>query len=458
MIDMTEGKPIRLISRFAFPMLLGNLLQQAYNIVDSVVVGNFVGKEALAAVGNSFIVMLLLVSVFTGIGIGASILIAQFFGSGQKEKLQSTVDTLYIAMVVGAAVITVSGIVCARPFLNLMNTPQGDTMEMSALYLKTMFAGTFVSFGYNINNAILQGVGDSKSSLLFLSIATVINIVLDLIFVTVFDMGIFGVALATLIAQCVAFLFGVWYINRTITLFRISLRHIKFDMRVLSRCIRIGLPAGVQNALFSIGTVVLQRLVNGHGSAFMAGYSATNKIDTFVFMPLLSFANATSTYVGQNIGAKKLDRVKQGVRSTLFISIVLSVSISILIMVFGRYLLMAFTHDEEVLHTGQEFIMRLMPGYFLLAVIFILGAAVRGAGKSLMPMVITFVSLIIVRVPSAYLFNYISGKYDIFWCYAAGWLAGALIITPYYLSGRWEKDAFRFVSEDHSSQNAKTAL
>ena len=144
--------------------------------------------------------MLLLVSVFTGIGIGASILIAQFFGSGQKEKLQSTVDTLYIAMVVGAAVITVSGIVCARPFLNLMNTPQGDTMEMSALYLKTMFAGTFVSFGYNINNAILQGVGDSKSSLLFLSIATVINIVLDLIFVTVFDMGIFGVALATLIA------------------------------------------------------------------------------------------------------------------------------------------------------------------------------------------------------------------------------------------------------------------
>ena len=455
---MTEGKPIRLISRFAFPMLLGNLLQQAYNIVDSVVVGNFVGKEALAAVGNSFIVMLLLVSVFTGIGIGASILIAQFFGSGQKEKLQSTVDTLYIAMVVGAAVITVSGIVCARPFLNLMNTPQGDTIEMSALYLKTMFAGTFVSFGYNINNAILQGVGDSKSSLLFLSIATVINIVLDLLFVTVFDMGIFGVALATLIAQCVAFLFGVWYINRTITLFRISLRHIKFDMRVLSRCIRIGLPAGVQNALFSIGTVVLQRLVNGHGSAFMAGYSATNKIDTFVFMPLLSFANATSTYVGQNIGAKKLDRVKQGVRSTLFISIVLSVSISILIMVFGRYLLMAFTHDEEVLHTGQEFIMRLMPGYFLLAVIFILGAAVRGAGKSLMPMVITFVSLIIVRVPSAYLFNYISGKYDIFWCYAAGWLAGALIITPYYLSGRWEKDAFRFVSEDHSSQNAKTAL
>lgn len=458
MIDMTEGKPIRLISRFAFPMLLGNLLQQAYNIVDSVVVGNFVGKEALAAVGNSFIVMLLLVSVFTGIGIGASILIAQFFGSGQKEKLQSTVDTLYIAMVVGAAVITVSGIVCARPFLNLMNTPQGDTMEMSALYLKTMFAGTFVSFGYNINNAILQGVGDSKSSLLFLSIATVINIVLDLVFVTVFDMGIFGVALATLIAQCAAFLFGVWYINRTITLFRISLRHIKFDMSILSRCIRIGLPAGVQNALFSIGTVVLQRLVNGHGSAFMAGYSATNKIDTFVFMPLLSFANATSTYVGQNIGAKKLDRVKQGVRSTLFISIALSVSISILVMVFGRYLLMAFTHDEEVLHTGQEFIMRLMPGYFLLAVIFILGAAVRGAGKSLMPMVITFVSLIIVRVPSAYLFNYISGKYDIFWCYAAGWLAGALIITPYYLSGRWEKDAFRFVSEDHSSQNAKNAL
>ena len=194
---MTEGNPAKLITRFAIPMLLGNILQQMYNIVDSIVVGNFIGKEALAAVGNSFVVIFLLVSLFAGAATGAVILISQFFGSKQNEKLKLAVDTIYIGMIVASIIITVAGIAAARPFLGFMHTPEGDTMEMSATYLQTVFAGSVLMFGYNVNTAVLQGVGDSKSSLLFLAIATAVNIALDLIFVTVFDMGVFGVALAT---------------------------------------------------------------------------------------------------------------------------------------------------------------------------------------------------------------------------------------------------------------------
>lgn len=447
MTDMTEGKPAKLITRFAIPMLLGNILQQMYNIVDSIVVGNFIGKEALAAVGNSFVVIFLLVSLFAGAATGAVILISQFFGSKQNEKLKLAVDTIYIGMIFASIIISLAGVAAARPFLRFMHTPAGDTMEMSATYLQTVFAGSVLMFGYNVNTAILQGVGDSKSSLLFLAIATAVNIALDLIFVTVFDMGVFGVALATVIAQGVAFAFGVWYINRKVKLFKLFSRNMKFSGKVLLQMFQIGLPAGIQNVLFSVGTIILQRLVNSYGSAFMAGYGATNKVDAFVFMPIVSFATAVSAFVGQNIGARRLDRVKQGVRSAVIISVGIAVISSVLVMIFGRYLLMAFTQDADVLRTGTEFIKRLMPPYFLLAIIFMLNSAVRGAGQSVIPMIATLISLLGARVPLAYLFDHLGGKYNIFWCYAAGWLVGVLIIVPYYLSGHWKKNAFRFLDE-----------
>ena len=444
---MTTGKPAKLIVRFAFPLLLGNILQQTYNIVDSIVVGNFIGPEALAAVGNSGIVIFLLISIFAGVGTGAVILVSQFFGAKQEEKLRTVIDTIYIGMFASSVLITAAGYATAAPFLRLMHTPAGTTMEMSVTYVRTIFLGTALSFGYNINTSILQGVGDSKSPLLFLSIATVMNIVLDLLFVTVFDMGVFGVALATIIAQGISFVFGILYIQRKIKIFRLFSHRMHFDRRILFQSFQIGLPAGIQNLLFCVGTIVLQRLVNSYGPAFMAGYSATNKIDMFVFMPCLSFANAVTTYVGQNIGAKNLDRVKEGVRSALIISVSTAIIMSILVMIFGRYLLMAFTQDTAVLKTGEEFIKRLMPGYFLLAIIFTLNSAVRGAGESFMPLLSSFISLLIARVPLAYLFDYLGGCYNIFWCYGAGWLVGTILIGPYYVSGRWKKKAFKFVEK-----------
>lgn len=442
MIDMTIGKPLNLIIKFTLPLLAGNILQQMYNIVDSIVIGNFAGKEALAAVGNSFIINFLLISLFMGIGLGATILISQFFGSRQNEKIKQTVDTIYIAMIIGSIIITVLGIITARPILKLMNTPEGPTLEMSVTYLQTLYIGTIASFGFNTNTAILQGIGDSKSPLLFLAISTVINIALDLLFVAVFKMGVFGVALATIISQVIAFVFGIIFINKKAKLFKITFPHYKnFNSEIMIRATKLGLPAGIQNMLFCIGTIVLQRLINGYGPGFMAGYSAVNKIDTFVFLPIMSLSNAVTTYTGQNVGAKNLERVKQGIKTTCILSISLCIIISSLVMMFGKYLVMAFSRDPEVIQTGIEFINRLMPPYFLFALLFVINAALRGAGESLLPMISAIIGLLVVRVPSAYILDHFFGKYNMFWCYGLGWVLGLTITVSYYYLGSWKKKA-----------------
>lgn len=438
MTDMTIGNPRKLIIKFSIPLLLGNILQQMYNIVDSIVIGNFAEKEALAAVGNSFIINFLLISLFMGIGLGATILISQFFGAKDEKKVRATVDTIYIAMIVGSILVTIVGIVFSHPILKLMNTPEGKTMALSESYLRTIFIGTIASFGFNVNSSILQGIGDSKSPLIFLAIATVINIILDLLFVAVFKMSVFGAALATIIAQMIAFIFSVIYINKNNKLLHISFpTKMHFNKSIMWKSIKLGLPAGIQNMLFCLGTMALQRLVNGYGPGFMSGYSAVNKIDTFAFLPVASISTAVTTYVGQNIGAKNIDRARQGIRSANIISFITCGVISFLVFIFGRYLLMAFSRDPEILLTGTEFLKRLMPPYVLFSIIFILNAAMRGAGQSLFPMISSIISLILARVPSAYIFDHYFGKYNMFWCYAFGWVIGAIITSIYYLSGHW---------------------
>jgi putative MATE family efflux protein len=441
MTDMTVGKPLSLVFRFSLPLLAGNVLQQMYNMVDSIVVGKFVGKEALAAVGTSYIINFLLISLFMGIGLGATILISQFYGAKQHGRVKETVDTMYVALLVTGIVVTIVGLLITEPLLKLMNTPEGITLDWSIQYLQILFLGTIFSFGFNINSGILQGLGDSKLPLLFLSVATILNIMLDLLFVVGFGWGVFGVALATIIAQAFSFLFGIYFINKHVDAIKISLRHLRFNKSILSQCIRIGLPAGVQNMLFSMGTIVLQRLVNSFGPAFMAGYSSVGKIDTFAFMPLTSFASAITTFVGQNVGAGKMDRVKIGVRATMFLACGICIVISILIIIFARFLLMAFSNDEEVLRTGVEFLHRMMPPYVFLAILFIINSALRGAGNSFIPLLSSMISMLVFRVPLAYFLNHQFGKYEIFWCYGIGWFVGVLISCGYYYSGRWKRKA-----------------
>ncbi len=449
MRTMTAGRPAALIFKFSLPLLAGNVLQQMYNLVDSVIVGNFVGKEALAAVGSTFILNFLLVSLFSGLATGFSIVISQFFGAGNHDGVRRTVDTAYVVAVLGAALVTVVGIALSGVLLDILNTPAGITLEMSRIYLIILFVGTIGNFGYNLNAGILQGLGDSTSSLIFLAVATVINIALDLIFVLFLGWGVAGVALATIIAQLLSFLAGTWFIVKRRKLTTLQRADIRFDGQVLKECVRIGLPGGIQMMLFSVGTIALQRLVNSYGPTYMAAFGASSKIDSLAFMPVASFATASMTYTGQNFGAGRLDRVRSGFRSALLMSVGSCAAASVFVLVFARQLMGLFSPELEVVTAGIEILHRLMPFYVLLAVLFSINAVLRGTGESLWPFIAAFTSFMIIRLPAAYLLNHFFGRSEIGWCFALGWIGGLGVIVPFYLRGRWQR---RFVPPSASEQ------
>lgn len=437
-LDMTRGSPWRLILRFALPLLVGNILQQLYNIVDSIVVGNLIGIDALAAVGTTFPVIFLINSLFMGIGMGASIIISQYFGAGDVHRVKTSVDTIYVAMFAAALPVTLVGLLISRPLLLLINTP-ADILPLSTTYMQIIFIGTVASFGYNINSGILQGLGDSRSPVLYLAIATVLNILLDLLFVGVFSWGVAGVAWATVLSQASAFLFGLYHINRHQNLFRLSWRGLIYDRRILFDSIRLGLPAGLQNMMFSLGTLVLQSLINSYQSVFMAGFNGANKIDAFAFLPMLTFSTAITTYVGQNVGAGRLDRVRQGLRSAMWMSLVVCVLICGLILILAGPLMRMFTQDQAVVVAGEQYLYRVVPFYFLLAALFLLNGTLRGAGESVVPLLASMASLWLARVPLAYWLAATFGRDQMFFSFPLGWILGLLIVIPYYMKGRWKQ-------------------
>ena len=435
--DMTQGNPAKLICLFALPLLFGNVLQQLYNMVDSIVVGNFVGDAALAAVGTGFPVIFMLVSLFMGLGTGATVMISQFYGAGDKESLRKTVATIYNAILVGAVPLTILGILLAGPLLRMMNVPE-DAYGMARTYVMVVFAGVVGNLGYNVNAGILQGLGNSRTTLLFLSIACVINIVLDLVFVIVFSWGVMGVALATIIAQFCSWLFGIFYINKHYKELRIRPFHWDFDRHLFGRAMKLGIPSGIQQALFSVGVMVLQTLINRYDTAFIAGFQGANKLDTFGFMPVQSFAIAVTTYVGQNIGAGKMERVNRGMWYTVAMSAAVNVVVAIFLVPLGPVCMRLFSQDPQVIAAGCAYLDRIMPFYVVFSFMFILNAVMRGAGETIVPMISTLISLWLVRIPVAYFLADHFGRDNLFYCYVIGWLAGVVLSGLYYLSGRWK--------------------
>ena len=303
--------------------------------------------------------------------------------------------------------------------------------------MRIIFLGMVGSFGYNVNAGILQGFGDSKSSLLFLTIATVINIVLDLTFVLVFHWGVAGVAIATIIAQAFSWIFGIFYMKRKYEVLNFPIFKFKFDKEIFKKIVKIGLPTGIQQTLFSIGIMSMQSLVNSYGSDFIAGFNAANKIDTFAFMPVQSFSNAITTFTGQNIGAKRMDRVHQGMKSGMIMSIIVCI-VCLLIIPFGPYLLGLFNSDPAVIESGMIYLNNVMPFYPLLAIMFMLNGVIRGAGETVIPMVGTIVSLWLGRIPAAYFIAHKFGKEYMFISYAIGWAVSMIISGVYYMSGKWK--------------------
>ncbi len=437
MKDLTEGKEGKLIWRFAIPMLLGNIFHQFYNIVDSWVVGNYLGTEALAAVGASFPLIFLLISLVMGISMGATIIISQYFGAKSYQNVRKTIDTLYIVLFFGSILISVIGISFSRLIFELIKLPE-EVIPDAVSYFNIYIAGAIMMFGYHGTTAILQGLGDSKTPLYFLIISSFVNIGLDLVFVIYFDWGIEGVALATVIAQTGALLTAIIYLNKTHKLIRIGFINLKFDYEIFKNSFRIGIPTGIQHALVSLGMLAIFRIVNDFGTAAVAAYSVAVRIDSIAIMPAINFASALGTFVGQNMGAGKLNRVVGGLIATFRMTGVVSILISTVVIFFGANLMAFFTSDIEVIEIGKVYFQVVGSFYIVFAAMFVFTGVFRGSGDTLIPMFITLIALWLVRVPASLLFSKIFGVVGIWYGLPTGWIFGFVLSMIYYFKGNWK--------------------
>ena len=440
MKELTRGNEARLIFNFAMPMLLGNLFQQLYNIVDTIIVGKILGKEALAAVGASFPIVFTLISLIIGVASGGTIVIAQYFGARDHDSVRRAIHTVYIFLTVAAVILTLVSIPLTEDVFRLIRLP-GEIIPEATTYLRIYLSGLIAFFGFNATSAILRGLGDSKTPLYFLMISTFFNIGFDLLFIIVFHWGIAGAAIATVISQAGAFLTAILYLNRNHKLIDFNIRHYLFDRKIFWQSLRIGLPTGFQQTFVSLGMMAIMTIVNTFGTNVIAGYSAAIRIDSLAILPAINFSAALSTFVGQNIGAGRPDRVRRGLIATLLMSSGVSLTVMAIVILFKYQLMAMFTNDIEVIKIGGEYLVIVSSFYLLLTVMFKINGVLRGAGDTLIPMFITLTSLWVVRIPFAWIFSKNLGETGIWWSVPAGWGVGLLLSILYYLTGRWKKKA-----------------
>lgn len=438
--DLTIGKESKAIFQFALPMLIGNVFMQLYNIVDSIIVGNYIGKEALSAVGASFPVYFALISLVIGIASGSAIVISQYFGAKDYEKVQKGVDTMFILLIASTVVISFIGIVFVEDIFRLIKLPE-ELMADAKTYMVITLLGLFAAFGYNGIASIYRSLGDSKTPLYFLIISTITNILLDLLFVLQFGMGVEGVAIATIISEIGAFASGIIYLNRTHKVIKINLFKLKFDKEIFLKSTKIGLPAGFQQLFVALGMTALFAVVNQFGTNVIAAYSVALRIDSFAIMPAMNFGQALTAFVGQNIGAGKIHRVKNGLKSTILMSSSISLSISIIVIFAGGYLMALFTPDKEVIRLGHEYLMIVGSFYIIFAVMFSYTGVFRGAGDTIIPMFITLFSLWLIRIPLSYYLSADFAQNGIWYSIPLAWGFGLTASLIYYFSGRWKNKA-----------------
>lgn len=434
---MTEGVIWKEILLFSIPLLLGNLFQQLYNAVDSVVVGNYIGAQALAAVGSSAPVINLLVSFFMGLAVGAGVIISRYFGARNTEELHIAVHTSLALTFAAGIVMTLVGVLISPYVLKWVGTPN-DVMDNSVLYLRIYFLGILSVMVYNMGSGILRAVGDSRNPLYFLIVSSVTNIILDLLFVIVFDMGIAGVGWATLIAQTISAILTMILLMRTKEEYQVKLKHIRFHKHMLYEIVRLGLPSGLQNAIVSFSNVIVQSNINAFGSLAMAGCGSYTKIDGFAILPVMSYSMALTTFTGQNMGAKKYDRVKQGAKTGILMSVVTIVCISALLLILGPNVLAIFSSDPTVINYGLYMMHVLAPGYIFLAISHAFNGIIRGAGITTVPMIVMVTCWCGLRM--AWILTSVPLFHDIgvvFMGWPLTWIASALWLFLYYRKGSW---------------------
>ena len=438
MKDLTVGNEAKLIFKFALPMVLGNLLQQLYHVVDSVIVGNYLGKEALAAIGASSPIFYALIAFVIGIGSGATIIISQYFGAKNIDKVKRAIDTTYIFLFIASIIITSIGIFFSEDIFRMLHVEE-HIIPLATDYFNVFMMGMIAFFGFSGTSSILRGLGDSMTPLYFMVVATIINIVLDIVFIVVFNWGISGVAYATLIAQGGAFITGAIYLNKKHQIISFNILKFRFDKELFMQSIRIGLPTGFQQTFVALGIMALIRIVNNFDTDVLAAFSVASRIDALAAMPALNLASALSAFVGQNLGAKKIDRIKKGLKATLIMALAISLVVMLTVVFFGEYMMRAFTQDSAVIQHGANYLVIVSSFYMIFSTMFVMHGVLRGAGDTLIPMFITLFSLWVIRIPFAIFLSKHFGVNGIWWAIPIGWsmgLAGSLI---YYFTGRWKK-------------------
>ena len=434
---MTEGSVWRHIVRFAIPLFWGNLFQQMYNLVDSLIVGNFLGSDALAAVSSSGSIVFLLVGLFNGVFTGASVVIARYFGARDEKRMSIAVHTTVAFGLAAGAIITVIGSLLVPQLLQWMGTPE-SVMPNSIRYFRTYFYGVVFIVLYNTANGIFQAVGDSRHPLYYLIISSILNVVLDLLFVGPFKMGVEGAALATVISQAASAALGFRRLMHVAAPYRVYPKKVRFHLPTLRKLLSMGLPAGLQNSIISIANVFVQASINLFGAMAMAGCGAYSRIEGFAFLPVNCFGLALATFIGQNLGAKEYVRARQGARFGVVSSMVLSECMGVLIYVFSPFLIALFNSDPQVVYYG---VLQARTGslfYCLMACTHGFAAVLRGAGRSIVPMLVMMVCWCFIRVSYILLIARASGNIQmVFWAYPITWSLSTICLFVYYLRADW---------------------
>ena len=437
---IVEGVIWKQLLIFFFPILLGTFFQQLYNTADAMIVGKYVGKQALAAVGGSTGNLInLIVGFFVGLASGATVIISQFFGARQDKEVSRTVHTAIALAVCMGLGLTVIGYFLSPTFLQWMNTPE-DVMEPAVAYIRVYFLGMVPSLIYNIGSGILRAVGDSRRPLYFLVAACLTNIVLDLLLVIGADMGVTGAALATILSQTVSAVLVLVVLMRSHTAYHLSLRKVRFHGDLLRRVVQIGLPAGLQSVMYSISNVLIQSFVNNFGTDVSAAWSAWGRLDGLQWMILNAFGISITTFVGQNFGAMKYDRVKKGVKQCLLMAFAAAACCSGMLMLFGRNLYHLFANDETVIEKGMEILWLIAPYYVTYTCIEILSGAMRGSGEAVAPTLLTLFGVCALRL--IWLLVFVARDPTIprtMFCYPMTWVVTSCLFIVYYLKGGWMK-------------------
>lgn len=438
--DLTIGKESKQIILFALPILAGTIFQQLYNVVDSIIVGNIIGTEALAAVGASFPVLFVLISLLLGVSSGITVVVSQYFGAKQYDNVVKAINTFYVFIFSASIIMSGLGIYFSRDIFIALKLPY-EILDQAVDYLQIYLGGMIFMFGFYGTNAVLRGMGDSRTPLYFTIFSTLLNIALDLIFVMVFDWGIKGVAYASVVAQAVAFLGITIFINRGDSLIHFSIKNLSFDWKIFLQSLRIGLPTGLQQSFVALGMIAIMRIVNDFGTETIAAFTAASRLDAFASMPAMAFSTALATFVGQNIGANKIERVKRGFHVTLLISSSFSVGVSLIMYFFGTELIGLFTNDVQVIEIGYSYLVIVSSFYVIFSAMFMIHGLLRGAGDTIVIMFITLFALWILRIPLSY---YLSlpkmglGSDGIWWGIPIGWAFGMSASYLYYKTGRWK--------------------